>query len=80
MKMVSIDAAVLRAGQQGKGSSLKTLQQGLGKIRGKGDAGSTIIANGLECVLIAGEQHPDKDVSAAVKDAVESLLEELEIV
>jgi hypothetical protein len=78
MEMVTIDAATLRSGQQGKSSSLSTLQRGLGKLRGQGGAENTTIANGLENALIAGEQHPEKDVGAAVRDAVESLLEELE--
>lgn len=80
MKMVTIDATALTLGQQSKGSSLSSLQRGLAKLRSQGGAGNTVIANGLENALIAGEQHPDKDVATAVKDAVKSLLEELEIV
>ncbi|MFH1883238.1 MAG: hypothetical protein ABIL62_11055 [Planctomycetota bacterium] len=79
MEMVTIDATTLRAGQQGKGSSLNTLQRRLGKLRGQSRPG-TVMANGLENALIAGGQHPDKDVAAAIRHAVESLLEELDII
>ena len=80
MKMVSVATADLYAGQQDKGSSIKILQSGLAKLRGDGATpGNTIIANSLETALVIGELQ-DKAVGSAVRDAVASLLEELEII
>ncbi|MBI9080606.1 MAG: hypothetical protein JEY79_12815 [Pseudodesulfovibrio sp.] len=80
MKMVTVSAADICAGQQGKGSNVKALQRGLAKLRGQNtNSGNTIIANSFETALVIGELQ-DKAVASAVTDAVESLLEELEII
>ncbi|MCJ2165232.1 MULTISPECIES: hypothetical protein [unclassified Pseudodesulfovibrio] len=81
MKMVSVSADDISVGQQDKGSNVKTLQRGLAKLRGQGTSpGNTIIANSFENALVIGEQQPDRAVATAVRNAVESLLEDLEII
>ncbi|MEZ7198808.1 hypothetical protein [Pseudodesulfovibrio karagichevae] len=80
MRMVTVDAGALVSKGQDKGISQNNLRRGLAKLRGQGGTSNTILANGLENALVASEQHPDKDVAAAVRDAIESLLQELEII
>jgi hypothetical protein len=78
--MVTVDADALDSKGQDKGTSQNNLRGGLAELRRQGGTSNTILANGLENALVASEQHPDKDVAAAVRDAIESLLQELEII
>jgi len=80
MRMVTVDATPLLSKGQDKETSQNSLRRGLAKLRGQGGISNTVLANGLENALVASEQHPDKDVAAAVWDAIESLLQELEII
>lgn len=80
MRMVTVDADALVSKGQDKGDSQSSLRRGLAKLRGQDGTSNTILANGLESALVASEQRPDKDVAAAVGDAIESLLQELEII
>lgn len=80
MRMVTVDADALASKGQDKGTSQNSLRRGLANLRGQGGTSNTVLANGLENALVASEQHPEKDVAAVVRDAMESLLQELEII
>lgn len=80
MKMVRVNADALVGGNQSKGTGSDGLQKRLDKLRGDGsDASNTLIANQLEGALIISSQLSDEDVGAAIRNALESVLEALGI-